>query len=138
MALSFFEDASQRPNESALKEALGPSSPLWDEIRAFTAPQGALEEEWAFSSKQAGWSVRLKYKKRIILYLIPQEGQFLAGFVLGDRAVEAARQADLPGHVLEQINNARKYAEGTGFRFVVKGREDLQAAQRLAAIKMAH
>ena len=137
MALSAFDDVSRCPDDSTLKGVLGSSSRLWDEIRSFTAAQSALEEEWAFSSKQAGWSVRLKDKKRIIVYLIPQEGQFLAGFVLGDRAVEAARQANLPEAVLEQINSARKYAEGTGFRFTVKSREDLQAAQRLTAIKMA-
>jgi hypothetical protein len=137
MALSVFPDESKRPDERALRSALGASSTLWEDLISFAASRWApLEEEWAFSSKQAGWSVRLKHKKKILLYLIPQQGWFLVGVVLGDRAVETARRAALPAAVLEQINGARKYAEGTGFRFAVKTREDLEAAQRLALIKM--
>lgn len=138
MAMSFFDDESQRPEEGTLRAALGGSSALWEEIRAFTTSHWPpIVEEWAFSSKKAGWSVRLRRRERILLYLIPQHGQFLVGFVLGDRAVEAARQAELPEAVLEQINSARRYAEGTGFRLTVRTPEDLQAVQRLATIKMA-
>jgi uncharacterized protein DUF3788 len=137
MALSVFDDIAQRPDAESLKAALGPASPLWDAIRPFASSHwDPVGEEWVFSSKKAGWSVRLRHKGKIVLYLIPQEGYFLVGFVLGDRAVEEARRAGLPKAVLEQINGARKYAEGTGFRFEVRTQEDLRAVEKLARIKM--
>ena len=137
MALSAFDDIANRPDAESLKAALGAAGPLWEAILPFAASHWSpVEEEWAFSSKKAGWSVRLKRKEKIILYLIPQEGCFLVGFVLGDRAVEEARQAGLPGSVLDEINGAKKYAEGTGFRFAVKAPEDLRAVEKLARIKM--
>lgn len=137
MAMSFFDDRSQRPEEAALRAALGAAGELWDELRELTTSHWPpITEEWAFSSQKAGWSVRLRRGERVLLYLIPQEGQFLVGIVLGDRAVQAARQADLPTAVLDEINSARRYAEGTGFRLPVKTREDLEAVQRLAEIKM--
>lgn len=137
MALSVFDDIAKRPDAESLRAALGPAAPLWDAILPFAASHwNPVEEEWAFSSKKAGWSVRVKRKEKIILYLIPQEGRFLVGFVLGDRAVEEARRAGLPAAVLEEINGAKKYAEGTGFRFAVKTPEDLRAVEELAKIKM--
>ncbi len=137
MALSAFDDLAKCPDAATLRSVLGPAGPLWESIRPFAASQwDPVGEEWVFSSKKAGWSVRIRHKGKIILYLIPQEGYFLAGFVLGGRAVEEARRAGLPDAVLEQLNGAKKYAEGTGFRFVVKTQEDLRAVQELARIKM--
>jgi hypothetical protein len=137
MALSAFDDVAKRPDVEALAAALGAAAPLWDSVLPFMASHwDGVEEEWAFSSKKAGWSVRLKRKEKILLYLIPQKGYFLVGFVLGDRAVEEARQAGLPGAVLDEINGARRYAEGTGFRFAVRTPEDLRAVEDLARIKM--
>lgn len=137
MALSVFDDIAQRPDAESLKAALGAAGPLWDAILPFADSHwGPVEEEWAFSSKKAGWSVRLKRKDKILIYLIPQAGCFLVGFVLGDRAVEEARRAGLPAAVLEEINGAKRYAEGTGFRFAVRTPEDLRAVEELAKIKM--
>jgi hypothetical protein len=137
MALSVFDDVAKRPDAESLKAALGPASPLWDAIRPFAASHwDPVGEEWVFSSKKAGWSVRLRHKGKIILYLIPQEGCFLVGFVLGDRAVVEAHRAGLPAAVLDEINGARRYAEGTGFRFAVRTSEDLRAVEELARIKM--
>ena len=59
-------------------------------------------------------------------------------FVLGDRAVQAARQGDLPKPVLKAIDEAPRYAEGTGARLIVKGAKDLPAIRKLALIKLAN
>ena len=44
---------------------------------------------------KSGWSLRLKVKKRNIVYLAPCNGCFRVAFIFGDRAVAAARQSDL-------------------------------------------
>ena len=83
------------------------------------------------------WSLRLKQKKRTILYLTPSTGFFYVGFVLGEKAAEAAQQAGLPEGVVCAIEDAPRYAEGRGVRLEVRTNTDLQAMKQLAAVKMA-
>jgi len=95
------------------------------------------EEQWGFSSARNGWSFRLRRKDRVILYLIPQDGAFLVGVVLGERAAEAAHDCGLPAAVVALVDGAPRYAEGRGIRFAVTGQEDCVAAEALVALKMA-
>jgi hypothetical protein len=80
----------------------------------------------------------MKLNKRNIVYLSPCAGCFRVAFVLGDRAMAAARQSKLPKSVLKALNEAPHYAEGTGIRLMVHTNKDLQAIRTLAAIKMAN
>jgi len=82
--------------------------------------------------------MRLKVKKRNIVYLSPCSGCFRVAFVLGDRAVAAARQSDLPKSTLKLLDEAPKYPEGTGVRLVVKAAKDLVAIRQFALIKLAN
>jgi hypothetical protein len=137
MALSCFTDGASRPTKQSVATALASSGPLWlGLIRHITTRYPPISEEWAFSSAQAGWSLRLVHKKRRILYLIPQEGAFLVGVVLGEKAVTAANSSPLPKAVLSEINGARKYAEGRGIRLRVQSPADVQSVEVLAAIKV--
>ena len=61
---------------------------------------------------------------------------FLVGVVLGEKAAKAAPASGLPAAVFQLIEEAPRYAEGRGFRLPVAAREDLAAAQQLAALKM--
>ena len=99
---------------------------------------GVTEEEWKAYSKNSGWTLRLKRKGRTIVYLSPYRGSFLAAFALGDRAVAAARESDLPEWVMKIITEAKRYAEGTAMRIEVKQAKDMAAVEALAVIKLAH
>jgi hypothetical protein len=77
-------------------------------------------------------------KKRNIVYLGPCAGCFRVAFVLGDKAVAAARKSDLAKSTLKIIDEAPRYAEGTGVRLIVKAEKDLGAIKKLALIKMAN
>jgi hypothetical protein len=94
------------------------------------------EREWNSYSKKAGWSLRLKRKKRVIVYLAPCRGCFRVAFILGDKAVKAAREVKLPARVLKIIDEAPHYAEGTGVRLEVKTVADVVVVKRLAAVKL--
>jgi hypothetical protein len=59
-------------------------------------------------------------------------------FILGDRAVKAARQSDLPKSVRKIIHDPPHYAEGTGERLEVKRSADLGAIRKLALSKLAN
>jgi uncharacterized protein DUF3788 len=58
-------------------------------------------------------------------------------FVLGEKAVKAAHEDDLPGSVLKIIDNATKYKEGRGVRLEVRNGRDVRNVEKLAAIKMS-
>jgi len=138
LALSTFDDKVSIPKPKDLEAALGLSALLWERLVAGVARDHApIEEAWSFAGAKFGWSLRLKHKDRIVLYLIPQTGHFLVGVVLGEKAVQAAHEHSLPGPVLDLIDNARPYAEGRGIRFPVTTPEDVDAALTLATVKMA-
>jgi hypothetical protein len=80
----------------------------------------------------------LKQKKRTVLYMTPYRKHFLVGVVLGGKAIKAARASDLPAEVMKIIEEAKKYAEGTGVRLEIRNKKDLEAVKKLAAIKMAN
>lgn len=97
-----------------------------------------MTEQWGFTSKSTGWGLRLKQGDRIIAYLTPRAGHFLASFVLGEKAVRAAHDGGLPAPVLALIDGSRRYAEGRGVRFEVRSDDDVRAAVDLAVIKAAN
>jgi len=131
-----FDDKAKVPDATALAGALGPAMKRWAEFtRHIAAEYGPITEEWGFYKS---WSLRLKRKKRTIVYMLPRDGQFLCAFVYGEKATEAARRTKLPKDILKIIDEAKVYAEGRGFRLGVKTEKDLATMKTLAAIKMAN
>ncbi len=134
-----FIGKTHEPTAEELSAALGPTSTLWHQlVDSLAHEQGVTDQEWYSLKPKYGWSLLLKLKKRRILYLGPCAGCFRASFVLGDRAVSAARVSGLPKPVLKLLEGAPRYAEGTGLRLVVKSAKDLPAIRRLAQIKLAN
>jgi hypothetical protein len=126
------------PTQNEIDTALGATADVWNQLLHWFAEQGVADQEWKSSSPKYGWSLRLKLKKRTIVYLAPCEGCFRVAFVLGDRAVAAARQSDLSKTTLKLLDEAPRYAEGTGVRLIVKATKDLASVRKLAAIKLAN
>lgn len=139
MALSILDDKSRKPNDCDLAKALGRTKRLWDDLKNYVAKEHEpITEEWKHYGKKYGWTLRLVQKKRTILYLIPCKGHYMAGFVFGQKAVQAARKSKLPKAVITVINDAKRYVEGTGFRVPVKKKQDLDSIKKLVTIKMAN
>jgi hypothetical protein len=139
VALSIFDDKSSVPTTEALERALGRSRDAWNDLKnRIGAEHAPITEEWVFSGKNYGWSLRLKKKKRAVIYLTPEKGCFQVGLALGERAVRAAHESDLPAAMLQQIDSAPRYVEGRGIRIEVRGRDDVEIIVRIVAVKMAH
>jgi hypothetical protein len=127
------------PTERELSSSLGQASVLWNDLVTDLKRDLKLyAAEWNSYSVKAGWSLRLKLKKRNILYLAPSTGCFLASFALGDKAVAAARKSKLPPRVLKIIDEAMRYAEGTAVRLEVHAAKDADAVKTLAKIKVGN
>jgi hypothetical protein len=133
-----FLDKSQHPTDADLKRVLKASFVFWNDLKGSIASRFTpLTFEWGFTSKSTGWGLRLKHKERIILYMTPCEGYFLASFALGEKAVQAARDSKLPASIRQVIDCAQKYAEGRGVRIKVTSARDVRNIAKLAIIKMS-
>jgi len=137
MALSAFADKSREPREEDLRKVMGTTINHWTAIlKRAAGDYPPLEESWGFAGTAWGWSLRLRQKKRTIMYLTPCKGYFIAGFALGEKAVRAAHEAGLDQSTISLIDGARKYAEGRAVRIEVRRKRDRDQVIKLAAIKM--
>jgi hypothetical protein len=128
-----------QPTPQELSTALGSAAKAWREfVNWMAVAQGVHDQQWKATSPKSGWSLRLNLNKRTIVYLIPCRGYFQVGFVLGDKAVAAAHKSDLPKSLLRLLDEAPRYAEGTGLRMIVKGTNDLESIRQFAAVKLAN
>jgi hypothetical protein len=134
-----FIDKAKKPTEEELTAALGPAKAVWDRFIAGLAEENGVDvQERSSYSRKAGWSLRLKRKKRTIVWLAPCQGCFRVAFILGDKAMKAARECQLPKRVVKILEEAPKYPEGTGVRIHVNGFRDIPVLKKLAAIKLAN
>jgi hypothetical protein len=138
VALSFFDDKAKPPDDADLALALKGSFAFWNDLKQRIAARFTpLSFEWGFTSKSTGWGMRVKRGERIILYMTPCQGYFLVSFALGQKAVAAAQNSDLPASILKTIDSAKKYAEGRGVRLEIRKATDVPSVEKLAVIKMA-
>jgi uncharacterized protein DUF3788 len=133
MPLSALDEKARHPTSDQLRTVLGRAYRPWLKLLALIGERiDPATPVWKFST---GWSLRVLHKDRVIVYLIPQQNQFLVSFALGEKAVAAARAAKLSAAVLRVIDDAPRYAEGRGVRIPVRGDRHLTTLARLAQIK---
>lgn len=126
-----------KPSEEEVLATLGSSAPAWSEFVHWMEEQGATSCEWKSDGAKYGWALRLKRKDRNIVYLSPCGGCFRVALILGDKAMEAVRHANLPAAVAQVIAESPHYPEGTGIRLIVHKPRDLAPIRTLATIKLA-
>jgi hypothetical protein len=133
-----FIGKTTQPTAEEVAAALGSTAEIWKQLIEWLAEQGVATQEWNSYSPKAGWSLRLKVKKRNIIYLSACSDCFRVAFIFGDKAVAVARQAVLSKSTLKLLDEAPRYPEGTGLRLTVKSSKDLAAIRKLALIKLAN
>lgn len=130
-------DKSKQPDDEVLKAALGKTYKLWQEIKtSITNEIGAVTEEWKFYGAKSGWTMKLLLKKRNLFFLIPNEEFFITGFVFGDKAVAIVEKSNLPVHLITELVEAKKYAEGRGLRIEIRKKSDINNVINLVKIKI--
>lgn len=134
-----FIGKTTQPTPAEITSALGLAAPVWDELLIrLRDEQKITVGEWTSSAPKYGWALRMKQKKRNIVYMAPGDVCFRVSFILGDKAVAAARAGKLPKAVLKALDEAPKYPEGTGLRLVVSKPGDLPAIRTLIGVKLAN
>ena len=128
-----------QPTGAELATALGPAKQAWDRFLSQLAQEHDVNiHEWKCYSPQWGWSLRAKRRARTIVWLSPSEGCFTVLFILGGKAMQAARQSQWPRRIVQAMEQAPKYPEGTGLRLAVKSSRDIATLLKLAVIKLAN
>jgi hypothetical protein len=132
-----FCDKQHVPTEADLADALGRAKGVWDRVVAEGQVGNAgVTAEWKHYAGKSGWTLVLRAKQRNVLYLKPLAKQFLACFALGEKAMAAAEQADLPAPLREVLRAAPLYPEGRAVRICVKSAADAAMVGKLLAIKI--
>lgn len=132
-----FIGKAKQPTAKELAAELGPTTQLWNHLVAeITKECGITEQEWNSPYPKYGWSLRLKRKKRNIVYLGPSHGCFRVALVLGDKAMTVARKLDLPKEIATIVEKAPRYPEGSAIRVEVKNGTDLEPIKKLAKVKV--
>jgi hypothetical protein len=139
MALSVFEEKDKQPTEEDLESALGNTYHAWKVLCDFVSEKyPKATTEWKYSGIKYGWGMRLRDKKRAIIYLTPSSGIFQFGLVLGEKATNDCRSAALSPFVLSEIESSRVYAEGRGIRLAVTSESLLADLKKLILIKLKY
>jgi hypothetical protein len=137
MSASIFSDKTQEPDETMLSEALGETKTYLDQICNFIETEtGHLLREWKHYGQKSGWLLKLLSKKRNMMFVIPENGCFTVGFVFGDRAVIAVMNSNLNETIKNDLQNARKYAEGRGISLVINDSSQVESVLQLIRIKL--
>ncbi len=90
------------------------------------------------SGEKYGWSFRIKDKKRVIIYLLPQDRFFRVSLVFGQKATDMVLNSTIADNIKTELKNARAYAEGRGIRIDVKDKSSLKDIEELIKIKLAN
>ena len=131
-------DRSKAPDETALSEMLGKTAAHWNALlRHLASTVPGLVCEWKFYGPKYGWQLKVSSKRRAVLYLVPEQGAFVAAMALNDAAVEVMRASDLPEPIVREITTAKRYPEGRPARVRVTSRVHAGTVRRLLAIKLA-
>jgi len=134
-----FIGETKEPTPDRLSEVLGRSAKLWGQLLARLAEDcNLVDQEWKSYSAKTGWAMRLKVKKRNILYLVPYAGSFRVTFVLGGRAVEDALRSKLSRKVREAVDAGKPYPEGTLIDLDITSARDIPGVLKLTAVKLAN
>jgi hypothetical protein len=137
MPVSIFTDKTTEPTDEQLLTAFGDNRLLWqDLVDHLSDKYGEIKKEWKHYGKNYGWQLKTFLKKRNLFFTNPQQGYFRIAFVFGDKAVAVVEKSDLPEKIINELVNARKYAEGRGISFDINSQDDVEIVKKLVDIKV--
>ena len=137
MPTSIFTDQSRPPTAADLKEVLGKTYNLWNQLHDFVFQCNPdATDEWKYGGKNYGWGYRIKDAKRVIVYFMPCNKYLIASLVFGEAATKLALESKVSTEIKTIISSAKVYAEGRGIRIEVKNKATLEDVKILVGIKV--
>ena len=91
-----------------------------------------------YSGDKYGWGLRIKDRKRAILYLLPRDRFFKVAFVFGRKATDLIMNSEVSAYIKSELDSARVYAEGRGIRIEITSNILIPDILMLVDIKIAN
>jgi len=136
MSETVFKDKRTPPDEAILATILSSNYKNYSELKtSIFHHYSDIREEWKYYGQKYGWQLKIFYKKRNLLFIIPAKSYFKVVFIFGDRAVEEIEKTELSTELKERLRSARKYAEGRGLSIEVKDNTYREDIMKLIEIK---
>ena len=136
MAKSVYIDKGNQPDELMLTAALGEQKLSWDDIlRHITEVYAVVSCEWKYYGIAWGWSFVIKSKAKTLCYLIPAEGQLYVAIIFNDKGRAVASETELPEQVKTAVEATKDNPKNIPYDFCVFGKEDVEIAKKLIAIR---
>jgi signal transduction histidine kinase len=137
MPTDFFDKKENIPTFDHLEKVLQESYQILKELIDYISNSyGDLAPCWKYYSPKYGWTLKMLFKKRNLFFITPDRDKFYISFVFGDKSVEAVNLSQISESIKNELNNARRYAEGRGVRLEIMDRGQLEDLKQLADIKI--
>ena len=136
---SIFLDKTVKPTDKDLADKLDGTYELWQRLHDLVLrkyPNGIAD--WNFPGKKYGWSFRIKDNRRALIYFLPRDQFFKVAFVFGDKAIHDIMKTGISAKIKEELNEAKKYAEGRGIRINIKDDSIFPDIEQLIDIKLKY
>lgn len=131
-----FSDKHSCPDVNVLKKTLGKTYKIWESVVNYTLiSQKDTKAEWNYSGEKFGWSLRIKDKKRVVVYLLPRNRFFIFSIVLGEKSVHLALESKICKEIKDAICSSKVYAEGRGIRINIRDKRLLMDLKTLIDVK---
>ena len=122
-----FLDVGGEPTDSALRATLASAHASWTRLMRLT---DGFAARWSFAGK-SGWMLKVFDRKKALLYLVLLRERFRVSLTIrGAERVTFLADADL-ATLRDQIESARRYAEGYALNFEVADEADTAPLESL-------
>ena len=108
---------TKQPTQKEIAVKVGGNYNKYDRLLKKVA---GIKTDWKHSSR-SGWFQTGDIKKKRIYYFFPEEGGFKFRMVFNDKAIQLIKEENISDMVIQALESAKKYHEGTPF--------DLNAAE---------
>ena len=132
-------DKNTKPTDAVFKSKVGSAFKYYKEIENHILKNyDSIKKEWKYYGQKNGWLLKIFYKNRNLLFIIPSKSFFRIVFVFGDRAVKTIEESEIKDYLKEAIKAARKYAEGRSLSIDIKDDIYIEDIKSLIEIKKTH
>ena len=135
MSVGCFLDKNHPPSAEDLKEALGASFPLWEELLQFLEDTYQMRVEFSYGGKNYGWNLWYRPSGKSLVSLYPQEKSFVAQVVLGKDQVEKALELSLGETVKITVRETPQFHDGKWLFIPITTETDVQDVEQLLLVK---
>lgn len=137
MAYERLSDKSNQPTHDDIKNWVGETLDLWENIHDFISQNYDFNRELAFFSKNYGWTVRYRKAKKTLASFFPERSAFSVLLVLGKDEAEKVDQirSELDMDFLTVFDHTEQLHDGRWLWIRILNRDNLDSLIKVLMIK---